>query len=115
MYQCTNVPKYLTFLSENHPNDFPTMKINRPSANAFSICELTSPRLNAILTSIDFSVNRENEGLANAELKLAPRFQAESSQRPTWCMWKNVTTWVNQDKSEKWKVKSEKFNQKKLR
>ena len=76
---------------------------------------MATPNLNAILTSIECSVNPENEGLANAVQKLAPRLQAESSQRPTWCMWKNVTTWVNQDKSEKWKVKSEKFNQKKLR
>ena len=59
------------------------MKTNRPSANAFSICELATPNLNAILTSIECSVNPENEGLANAEQKLAPRLQAESSQRPT--------------------------------
>ena len=66
MHPCIHASMHLffTFASENHPTKFCLMKITRTEADAFSITELTSAELNAILTSIEREVHPESEGMS---------------------------------------------------
>ena len=53
----------IIFAFKNQLFKFLNMKITRTAPDVFSICELTYAELNAILTSMECSVNPDYEGL----------------------------------------------------
>ncbi|MBO7558493.1 MAG: hypothetical protein J6T52_08370 [Bacteroidaceae bacterium] len=53
----------IIFANENQLFKFLNMKITRTAQNEFNICELSAAELNAILTSIECSINPDFEGL----------------------------------------------------